>query len=108
MAKRRSRKPAVAQNEVLARTLASQSKSQIAREMGIDRQTVTRIQECHNLPQLLSDSRQYVVERVVPDAVQSAHAQILDQNIVHRGWQIGIAKVYVGSRATNGHAQTRL
>jgi DNA-binding CsgD family transcriptional regulator len=39
----RSRKPLVAQNEVLARTLARQSKSQIAREMDIDRETVTRI-----------------------------------------------------------------
>jgi hypothetical protein len=39
-----SRKPQVAQNEVLARTLARQSKSQIAREMGIDCETVMRIQ----------------------------------------------------------------
>ena len=72
----RSRKPAVAQQEVLARTLAGQSKSQIAHEMDIDRQTVTRIQEGHNLPQLLEESRKYVVERVVPDAIESVHAQI--------------------------------
>ena len=78
--KRRSRKPQVVQNEVLARTLAAQSNSRIAREMGIDRQTVTRIQECHNLPQLLADSRQYVVEHVVPDAIESVHAQIIDRD----------------------------
>jgi len=70
----------VAQNEVLARTLASQSKSQIAREMGIDRETVTRIQECHNLPQLLADSRRFIVENVVPDAIHSLHAQIIDRD----------------------------
>jgi hypothetical protein len=76
----RPRKPQVAQNEVLARTLARQSKSQIAREMGIDRETVTRIQERHNLPQLLADSRQFIVENVVPDAIHSLHAQIRDRN----------------------------
>ncbi len=76
---RRSRKPAVTQNAVLARTLAGQSNSQIASEMGIDRETVTRIQECHNLPQLLADSRQYIVQHVVPDALESVHAQIKDR-----------------------------
>lgn len=76
----RSRKPLVAQNEVLARTLARQSKSQIAREMNIDRETVTRIQECHNLPQLLADSRRFLVENVVPDAIRSLHAQIIDRH----------------------------
>lgn len=76
----KSRKPQVLQNEVLARSLARQSKSQIAREMAIDRQTVTRIQECHNLPQLLADTRLYIVERVVPDAIESMHAQILDRD----------------------------
>ena len=76
----RSRKPQVLQNEVLARTLARQSKSQIAQEMAIDRQTVTRIQECHNLPQLLADSRRFIVENVVPDAIHSLHAQIIDRD----------------------------
>jgi hypothetical protein len=76
----RSRKPLVAQNEVLARSLARQSKSQIAREMDIDRETVKRIQEGHNLPQLLADSRQFIVEKVVPDAIRSLHAQIIDRN----------------------------
>jgi hypothetical protein len=76
----RSRKPLVAQNEVLARTLARQSKSQIAREMDIDRETVTRIQECHNLPRLLADSRRFIVENVVPDAIHSLHAQIIDRD----------------------------
>jgi hypothetical protein len=61
----RSRKPLVAQNEVLARTLARQSKSQIAREMDIDRETVTRIQECHNLPRLLADAMPHV--RTAPE-----------------------------------------
>jgi hypothetical protein len=76
----RSRKPLVAQNEVLARSFARQSKSQIAREMDIDRETVKRIQECYNLPQLLADSRQFIVEKVVPDAIRSLHAQIIDRN----------------------------
>jgi hypothetical protein len=76
----RPRKSHVAQNEVLSRTLARQSKSQIAREMGIDRETVTRIQECHNLPQLLADSRRFIVENVAPDAIRSMHAQIVDRS----------------------------
>jgi hypothetical protein len=76
----RSRKPLVAQKEVLARTLARQSKSQIAREMDIDRETVTRIQECHNMPQLLADSRRFIVEKVMPDAIRSLHAQIIDRD----------------------------
>jgi hypothetical protein len=34
----------------------------------------------HNLPQLLADSRRFIVENVAPDAIRSMHAQIVDRS----------------------------
>jgi DNA-binding XRE family transcriptional regulator len=91
------------QTEVLARRFLGQSKSKIAREMNIDRETVTRVEKGHHPPQVEAWKC-----RMAAAAVKAVQAQLRDRKapgdgnlglrvlegagVLHRkrGWRLGI------------------
>ena len=74
-----SEKSPALQREILARRLQGQSKSSIAKELHIDRETVTRVEVVNNVPQMVEEWKAYIAKEVVPLAVEAVSAQIRDR-----------------------------
>ena len=66
---RRSRKPPALKQEVIVRRIAKQNKSQISRELGISKNTVTAILEESNTDRLIESGRLQVCE-LIPESIR--------------------------------------
>lgn len=70
-----SRKPTAVQSEIIARRVSGQNKSEIARGLGVARNTVTSVLELNNVEQMFEDGRLGALKRV-PQALKTLDVRL--------------------------------
>ena len=75
-----SRKPPIVETSVIARKISGDSNSKIARDLRIDRSTVTRILESSEFPRAV-EYGQIRVHRIIPDTCDALHRAVRKDNV---------------------------
>lgn len=70
-----SRKPPAVRNEIVARRIAGQTKSQISRDLGVSINTVSSIIELSDVDKLMQDGRLGAMQRV-PEALKTLDVRL--------------------------------